>query len=95
MPSRGSIVVTGWQADMIDSGTMIVRDQALTRYRLTGNQRGSSSDLGRHGRALLVGNLAQQRQVEAREAVDRVGAAVGQDRRAGPLHRLASSGRGR
>ena len=46
-------------------------------------------DLGRHRRALVVGNLAQQRQVEAREAVDRVGAAVRQDRRPGPLHRLA------
>ena len=30
MPSRGSILRTGRNAEMIDSGTMIVRDQELT-----------------------------------------------------------------
>ena len=75
---------------MIDSGTMIVRDQALTAYRFTGNHFGSSIDLGRNGRALLVGDLSQQGQVEAGVAVDRVGAAVGEDRRPGPLHVLGA-----
>ena len=31
---------------MIDSGTMIVRDQALTLYRLIGAQRGSNTASG-------------------------------------------------
>ncbi len=31
---------------MIDSGTTIVRDQALTAYRLIGNQFGSSTSSG-------------------------------------------------
>ncbi len=46
MPSRGSSSVTGRQADMIDNGTMIVRDQELTRYKLIGNHRGKSSASG-------------------------------------------------
>src|ERR1700675_1084288 len=34
IPNRESNFATGSQADMIDSGTMIVRDQALTLNRL-------------------------------------------------------------
>ena len=42
MPRCGSRSATGWHADMTDSGTKIVRDQALILYRLIGNQLGSS-----------------------------------------------------
>ncbi len=80
---------------MIDSGTKIVRDQELMAYRLIGNQVGKQQHLGRDGRALLVGNLSEQRQIKAGEAVDRVGAAVGQDRGPRPLHVFGSWDRGR
>src|SRR5262245_48199014 len=46
IPSCGSIGRTGWNADMIDSGTRIVLDQALIEYRLIGNQLGSSKNSG-------------------------------------------------
>ncbi len=46
MPSRASSSVAGRQADMIDSGTRIVRVHALTRYKFTGDQRGNNSTSG-------------------------------------------------
>ncbi len=42
MPRCGSRSATGRHEAMIDSGTKIVRDQALTRYRLIGSQVGRS-----------------------------------------------------
>ena len=39
-------IETGRKAETIDKGTMIVRDQALTCHRLTGNQRGKSTASG-------------------------------------------------
>ena len=46
MPSRASNSVFGRQADMIDSGTRIVRVQALTRYKFTGAQPGNRTTSG-------------------------------------------------
>ena len=46
MPRDGSSVRTGWCAHMIESGTMIVRDQELTAYRLIGIHRGSRTTSG-------------------------------------------------
>ena len=46
IPRPDSTCRTGRCADMIDKGTMIVRDQALTAYKLTGNHLGSSTNSG-------------------------------------------------
>ena len=51
---------------------------------------GQQHDLRRNRRALLVGNLPQQGQIEPRETVDRVGPAVGQNGLAGTAHVLGA-----
>ena len=46
IPCSGAISRTGLNAHISDRGTIIVRDQADTRCRLTGNQSGSSTISG-------------------------------------------------
>ena len=60
---------------MIESGTTIVRVQADIALKLKPNRDGIRDQLRRNARALVVADLAQQRQVKPREAVALVRAA--------------------
>ena len=71
---------------MIDSGTRMVRDQALIEYKLTGNHVGNQQKFRRHVGAGIVSNLTQQREIKASKTVHGVGPAGRQNCRAGTLH---------
>ena len=54
---------------MIESGTTMVRVQADIALQAEVQPRRDQHQLGRNARAVVVADLAQQRQVEPREAV--------------------------
>ena len=69
-------------------------DRARPGGHLVNTQRETlwkQSQLGGNGRALLVGDDAQQRQIEASEAVDSLDTAGIENRSARPLHVLGVS----
>ena len=87
IPRSGPRARTGLKNDMIDSGTTIVRVQADIALKLKFNRDGQEDQLGWNTRALVVADLAQERQVEPREAVA-LGCAAGQQNRPPrPRHR--------
>ena len=84
MPRSAGSDRTGLKYDMIDSGTTIVRVQADIALRLKLQSRRDQHQLRRNARAFVVADLAQQREVEPREAVALVGAAGFEDRLRAP-----------
>ena len=90
IPDRGSSRRTGRRAEIIDRGTIMRPRPSADRVQVSGQPLRPEHDLRRDRRTTFVRNLTEQGQIIASEAVDRVGAPVGQDGRPGPPHVLGA-----